>query len=164
MQRILQIGLMLALFLPAAAWTQQKGAIELKSVAEVDVTEKNEKGEMVKKRVEAATTKTVPGDTVIFTTYYTNQGKQPATAVVITNPIDEHMAYVEHSAEGSNTRIEFSTDGGKTYNSPEKLTVRNAQGLVRPARAEEFTHIKWTMTGPLSAGGSGSVSFKAKIK
>jgi uncharacterized repeat protein (TIGR01451 family) len=164
MQRMLQIVLALALLLPAAAWTQQKGAIELKSVAEVDVTEKNEKGEMVTKRVEATKTKTVPGDTVLFTTHYTNRGKQPATDVVITNPIDEHMAYVDRSADGNNARVEFSTDGGKTYNAPEKLTITNAQGLVRPARAEEYTNIRWTLAKPLSPGGTGSVSFKAKIK
>lgn len=74
------------------------------------------------------------------------------------------MTYIGGSAEGANTRIEFSTDGGKTYDTPEKLTMKNAQGLVRPARAEDYTHIRWTLTKPLSSGASGHVTFKAKIK
>ncbi len=164
MKKILQVVLTLALLAPMAAWAQQKGAIVLKSVAQVEVAEKNQKGEKLVKRVDVAKATTVPGDTVIFTTHYTNTGKRPADGIVITNPIDEHMTYLDGSAEGNNTRIEFSTDGGKTYNAPEKLIIKNAQGMVRQARAEDYNGIRWTLTRPLPAGGSGSVSFKAKIK
>ncbi|MGC1455090.1 MAG: hypothetical protein WA946_07885 [Nitrospirota bacterium] len=165
MQRILQVVLAMVLLAPMAAWTQQKSAIALKSVAEVEIAEKNEKGEKVIKRVDVAkAAATVPGDTVVFTTHYTNTGKQPATDVVITNPVDKNMTYLDNSAEGSNTRIEFSTDGGKTYSAPEKLMVKNAQGMVRQAGAEDYTGIRWTLTKPLTAGGTGSVSFKARIK
>jgi uncharacterized repeat protein (TIGR01451 family) len=164
MQRMLQVVLALVLMAPMAAWTQQKSAIALRSVAEVEVAEKNEKGETVVKLVDVAKATTVPGNTVVFTTHYINTGKQSATSVVITNPIDENMIYLASSAEGSNTRIEFSTDGGKNYNAPEKLMVNNSQGMVRQARAEDYNGIRWTLTKPLSAGGTGSVSFKAKIK
>jgi uncharacterized repeat protein (TIGR01451 family) len=163
MKKILQVVLALVLLAPMAAWAQQKGAIVLKSVAQVEVAEKNQKGEKSVTRIDVTKATTVPGDTVVFTTHYTNTGKRPATSVVITNPIDEHMTYIDGSAEGNNTRIEFSTDG-KTYNSPDKLMVKNAQGMVRQARGEDYTGIRWTLTKPLSAGGSGSVSFKAKIK
>jgi uncharacterized repeat protein (TIGR01451 family) len=164
MQRILQVVLALALLVPAAAWSQQKGAITLRSVAEVEVATTNAKGEKVVKRVDVEKATKGPGDTVVFTTHYTNTGKQPATGVVINNPIDQHMTYVERSAEGSNSRIEFSTDNGKTYGTPEQLTIRDGRGLERPARAQEYTHIRWTLNKPLSTGGTGSVSFKAKIK
>jgi len=162
--QVVAVVVTMALLAPAAVWAQQKGAIVLKSVAEVEVAEKNENGEMIVKRMGIDKVTKGPGDTVVFTTTYTNTGQQPATGVVITNPIDEHMTYIGGSAEGSDTRIEFSTDGGKTYNAPEKLMTKNAEGLERPARATEYTHIRWTQTRPLSPGGSGSVSFKAKIK
>jgi uncharacterized repeat protein (TIGR01451 family) len=164
MQKILQVVLAVALLAPMAAWAQQNGAIVLKSVAQVEVAEKNQKGEKVVKHVDVSKATTVPGDTVVFTTHYTNTGKRPATGVVITNPIDEHMTYLDGSAEGKNTRIDFSTDGGKTYDAPEKLLVRNAQGTVRQAGAEDYTGIRWTLTKLLPAGGSGTVSFKARIK
>ena len=154
MQRILQVVLALVLLAPmAAVGTAEKGHRAQVRRGSRGCGEKR-KGEKVVKRVDVAkATATVPGDTVVFTTHYTNTGKQPATNVVITNPIDEHMTYVDHSAEGSNTRIEFSTDGGKTYSAPEKLMVKNAQGMVRQARAEDYTGIRWTVTKPLAAGG-----------
>jgi uncharacterized repeat protein (TIGR01451 family) len=164
MKRILQVVLALALLVPAAAWTQQKGAITLKAIAEVEIAEKNEKGEKVLKRVDVGKATKGPGDTVVFTTQYANTGKQPATGVVIVNPIDEHMTYVERSAEGSNTRIEFSTDGGKTFGAPEKLTITDSKGMSRPSRGEDYRHIRWVLVKPLGGEGKGSVSFKARIK
>jgi uncharacterized repeat protein (TIGR01451 family) len=164
MQRMLTVLIALALLAPAAAWTQQKGAIELKSIAEVEIAVKNEKGEKSIKRLDAATATKVPGDTVIFTTIYTNTGKQPATAVVIDNPLPEHMTYVDQSAEGSDTRIEFSVDNGKTYGAPNKLTVKDAAGNVRKATAADYTNVRWTLIKPVAAAGTGRVSFKAKIQ
>ncbi len=164
MQKILQAVLVLALLLPAGAWAQQKGTIVLKSIAQVEVATTNAKGQKIVKLVDVGKTTKGPGDAVVFTTHYTNTGKHPATGVVITNPIDKHVAYVDNSAQGKNTRIEFSTDNGKTYDAPEKLMITNGQGLARPARGKDYTNIRWTLIKPLSAGGKGSVSFKARIK
>jgi uncharacterized repeat protein (TIGR01451 family) len=163
MQKIVQAVLILALLAPAAAWTQQKGALVLKSSAEVEVAATNDKGEKTIKRVDIEKAVKGPGDTVVFTTTYINTGKQPASGVVITNPIDEHMIYVDRSAAGNNTLIEFSIDGGKTYQEPGKLMV-SSQGLSRPVRGEDYTNIRWTIIKPVPAGEKGSVSFKAKIK
>lgn len=156
--------LALVLLTPIAAWAQQKGVIELKSSAEVEVEEKNEKGEKVIRRVDVAQTMKVPGDTVVFTTGYTNTGKSPATDVVITNPVPEHMTYLDGSAQGGNTRIDFSIDGGKTWGTPDKLRIRNANKTVRKALGQDYTHIRWTVTASLASGSTGTVSFKARIK
>ena len=164
MQRMLTVLMALALLTPVTAWTQQKGAIELKSIAEVEMAVKNEKGEKAIKRLDAATATKVPGDTVIFTTIYTNTGKQPATAVVIDNPVPEHTTYVNQSAEGVDTRIDFSVDNGKTYGAPDKLTIKDAAGNVRKATEADYTNVRWTLIKPLAAGGKGSVSFKVKIQ
>lgn len=164
MQKIFTAVLLFAVLAPAAVWAQQKSAIELRSLAEVETIEKNEKGEQVVKRTEVSKAPTVPGSVVVFTTKYTNTGKQPAHAVVVTNPVSEYMAYIEGSAEGSNTAIEFSVDSGKTYNAPDKLTVKDPDGTMRKAKPADFTHIRWTLTKPIAPGGIGSVSFKAKIK
>ena len=163
MQRILQAVLVLALLLPAGAWAQQKETIVIKSTAAVEVAATNAKGQKIVKLVDVGKTTKGPGDTVVFTTHYANTGKHPATGVVITNPIDEHVIYVDNSAQGNNTRIEFSTDNGKTYDAPEKLII-TSQGVSRPALGKDYTDIRWTLIKPLAAGGKGSVSFKAKIK
>jgi uncharacterized repeat protein (TIGR01451 family) len=158
------ISIMLALLLlSAAAWAQQKSPIELKSLAEVDVTTTNAKGEKEVKRVEAAKATVVPGDVVIFTNQYANTGDKPATDVVIRNAVPEHMIYVDGSAEGKGTRIEFSVDKGKTYGAPDKLTVTDAKGAKRKAAAQDYNNIRWTVE-KLPPGAKGSVSFRAKVK
>lgn len=164
MKGMMLTAVAVGLLVPVLAVAQQKAAIELKTVSEVEVTATNAKGEKEVKRVEAAKVNVTPGDTVIFTTSYSSNVKKPAENVAITNPVPEHMTYVDKSAEGAGTRIEFSIDGGKSYNTPDKLIVTVSPGKTRPAFAADYTHIKWTLTRPLQPGGKGSVSFKAKVK
>src|SRR5512139_1545220 len=135
---------------PAALPAQQKSSIELTTVAEVEVTGKNSQGEKEVKRMEAAMAKVVPGDVVIFTTRYSNTGKEPANNVTIMNPVPEHMAYVDRSAEGRGARIDYSIDGGRTYAAPDKLVITDGQGKTRMALAKEYTHIRWVLTVPLA--------------
>lgn len=155
--------MVLVLLLPLAAGAQQKGSIELKSLAEVEVVQTDAAGKKTVSRVDAATAKVVPGDIVIFTTEYRNIGSRPAENVAITNPVPEHVVYVDKSAGGRGARIDFSVDGGKGYAAAEKLVVTEA-GKKRKAGAQDYTHIRWTLTKPVPPGGKGSVSFKAKIK
>ena|SRR3990172_5287520 len=164
MQKKLLVAITLALLMPVSAWTQQKGSIELKSVSEVEVTETNAKGEKEIKRVDTAKAKVAPGDVVVFSTYYTNISNKAAEKVMITNPVPEHMLYMDRSAEGNGTAIEFSVNGGKSYNTPDKLIITDSSGKARKAVASDYTHIKWTVSKPVAPGGKGDVSFKAKLK
>ena len=148
--------------LPASA-IEKKG-IELKSTAEIDTIVKNDKGEQEIIRVAAADTNVTPGDTIIFTTHYQFQGDKPATNVVINNPLPEHMLYLDNTAEGKGTRIEFSVDKGQTFAATDKLKIKDAEGKEQPASAADYTHIRWTFEGALQNGAKGSVSFKAKVK
>lgn len=156
-------GLLVVLLSPMLAWPQQ-GSIELKSVSEVEVVTKDAQGKTVVNRVEAAKSKVVPGNVVIITTTYRNIGTMPADNVAITNPIPQHTFYVDLSASGKDTRIDFSIDGGKTYNAPEKLTAKDDQGRTRPALPVDYTDIRWTRSKQLKPGESGSVSFRTRIK
>lgn len=141
-----------------------KGGIELKSTAQVDITVKNDKGVNEVVRVEAAKANVVPGDTVIFTTHYVNHGAQSANNVVINNPVAKNMLYLEGSAEGTGLRCEYSIDNGKTFARPEQLKIKTADGKERLALAAEYTHIRWTVLGELGPGAKGLVSYKAKVK
>lgn len=164
MKKTAVIMMMAFLLAPAAVRAQQKGGIELTSVAEVEVTTTNAQGQKEVKLVEAAKTNVVPGDTVIFTNYYTNTGKEPATGVVIKNPVPEHMVYVDKSAEGKDTKIDFSVDKGKTFAAAGQLKVKDASGKEQAAVAADYTHIRWIVEKPVAKGGKGSVSFRAKVK
>ncbi len=138
--------------------------IELKSTAEVEITVTGVNGEKELKRINASQANVVPGETVIFTTHYVNHGEQPATAVVITNPVPEHMIYLEKSAEGKGTDITFSIDQGKSFAAEAQLKVKDAEGKEREATVADYTHIRWTVEGALARGAIGSVSFRAKVK
>ena len=163
MRSVMVLSIAILLLLQASAPAQQKGSIVLTSVSEVEVVKLNAEGKKEVKRVDAAKAAVVPGDTVIFTVSYANTDTKPADRVLVINPVPEHVIYMDKSAEGKGTTIEFSVDGGKTYASPGKLTVTSA-GKQRPAIAADYTHIRWTLSKPLAPGGKGSVSFKAQIK
>ena len=154
----------LMLFAVAPARAQVNKGVELKSVAETDIVVKNEKGETETNRVIASKGNVTTGDTVIFTTYYVNNGDIPASGTAIKNPVPLHTVYLDGTAGGEGATIEFSVDGGKSYGMPKSLHVTDADGKERPAKASDYTHIRWTFNDPLNAGAKGSVFFKAKIK
>ena len=156
------LSLLLLVALPASA-VEKKG-IELKSTAEVDIIVKNDKGVNEVVRVAAADANVAPGDTVIFTTHYQYQGEKPATNVVINNPLPEHMLYVDGTAEGKGTHIDFSVDQGQTFAAASQLKIKDAEGKEQPASAADYTDIRWTIEGALQNGAKGSVSYKAKVK
>lgn len=144
------------------AWSQEKGAVELKAVAEMEVEVVNADGQKEIQRVPAA--KVVPGDVVIYTIYYTNNGADSAENFVITNPVPEHMAYLAKSAGGENTEITFSVDGGKSYGVPADLTISDSEGNQKAAGPSDYTHIRWMLDQPVAPGETGYVFFKAQLE
>jgi uncharacterized repeat protein (TIGR01451 family) len=164
MRRTVALATGILILVPLLAGAQQKGDIVVTNSAEVEVLQKKADGKTETVRVEAAKANVAPGDVVIFTTRYTNKGKQPATGVVVTNPVPEHMTYVDLSAEGKGSKVDFSIDGGRTYAAPEKLKVTDKDGRTRPALPRDYTHIQWTITGSLQPGAGGYVTFRARVK
>lgn len=146
----------------APAFAQDKGTIELASIVEMEAQEFNAEGKLVTVRKPAG--KVIPGNEVIYTTTYTNIGKEAAEQVVITNPVPENLVYKDNSAAGENTTIVFSIDNGKTYKSPDALFVTLADGTKRPATASDYTHIRWTLTKPVPPQGKGFVTYRAVLK
>lgn len=151
-------------FLYAAQASAQQN-VELVTKAEKEI-EVEEKGAKVKKLVPPV--KMVPGDDVIYTVTYTNKAKAPADSVVITNPVPQHTRYKDGSAAGEGANIVFSVDGGKTFATPDKLTVtikdKSGKDITRPATAQEYTHIRWALKGSVAPGQSGTVRYRAVIQ
>lgn len=110
-----------------------------------------------------AAEKIVPGDKVGYRISYRNNGSEPAENVVINNPVPSAAAYLANSATGMNTAIDYSVDGGKTFAAASQLAV-NENGESRPAKAGDYTHIRWQLTQPVEAGASGKVEFQVRIK
>src|SRR5262245_35591795 len=131
---VLTLALLLLPTWSARAVAEDQNGIEVRASAEVEVKVKDEKtGKEETKRVPA--TKVPPGVAVIYTLHADNKGSKPAADVVVTDPIPEHMDYVDGSASSQGTKLSFSADGGKTWAPKEKLQVKGANGAPpAPAR------------------------------
>ncbi len=154
---LLNSMLLLTLFSP-----QVLAQIEVTTVAEVEVTETNPQGEKIVKRTKA--NRIIPGTEVIYTITARNTGNEPADNVVVTNPVPAQTVYLDGSAFGAGTNITFSVDSGKSYNTANNLTVKDATGNPRAATAEDYTHVRWTLQFSLQPGQEAPVWYRVRVK
>ena len=154
-------GIALVLFGAGAAFAN--GEVELKATAQKYSQHMLADGS-VETRLEPAVT-VVPGDKIAYTIEARNiSADQPATRVVITDPIPEHTRYVDGSAEGDGTQVLFSVDGGMRFDAPGELEVIGDDGASRPAVASDYTHIRWVLRDPLAPSAKRSVRFLAELQ
>ena len=140
--------------------SQEAGHLNVRTIVQKEEVTVTETGEKQRRLVPAATV--VPGDDVVYTITFTNTSGETADNIVITNPLAGELTYVDGSAFGPGTTIEFSVDGGLSYAVDSELTVTE-DGEVRPARPEDFTHIRWVMQAELQAGAQGLARFRARL-
>ena len=159
MKTLFYIGI---LFILAAFTNQALAQIEVKTVAEIEVTETDKQGKKTVKRT--APTTVVPGTEVIYTITAKNTGAEAADNIMVTNPVPEHTVYIDGSAFGAGTNITFSVDGGKSFDQAKKLTVKDAKGEARPAKAADYTHVRWTFQFSLQPGQEAPVWYRTRVK
>ena len=139
----------------------QQGTIQLEHKAEQWEAVTDDNGVEQTRLVEA--TNVLPGERVLFSVTYTNIGDQAAEEVVITNPVPDHMVYIDNSASGDNTSITFSVDGGESFGAPRDLLVTDASDTQRPATAKDYTHVRWIVESDIASGASDTVQFSAVV-
>ena len=142
--------------------SQLMAQVEVTTVAETEVTETDAQGKKTVKRT--AATSVVPGTEVIYTITAKNTGNEPASNIVVNNLVPAHTVYVDGSAFGADTVITFSVDGGKSYGKAEELTVKDASGNSRAAKAKDYTHVRWTLQIELQPGQQAEVWYRARVK
>jgi uncharacterized repeat protein (TIGR01451 family) len=138
--------------------------ITLSTIAEKEVNIEKD-GKMVVERIPLENASL--GDTIIYTITYRNDGEALAQEVIINDPIPEGTVYILNSAEGSDSEISFSIDGGLRYSKPPiRYLVKRADGTQEEteAPAEVYTHVKWVINKAVLPGQSGQVSFKVSVK
>lgn len=145
-----------ALLLPVAA--QAAGSVSLVSEVFVERTETNADGRSVTTRAEPDMV--VPGDNLVFVLNYRNDGAEPATDLVLTNPVPDSVSF----SGTDDASAVVSVDGGKTWGALAALTVAGADGASRPAQAADVTHIRWVLSQPVPQGGAGELSFRGVVK
>lgn len=153
---------LLVLMLLAPVFALAANEIRFTSTAEIEVQQVNAKGEKVLVRQPA--TLLQPGQIAIYTNAFINTGKQPASSVVINNPVPADTEYLGGSATETGFDVVFSIDKGKSFGKPKELTVPDGKGGKRPAEAKEYTNIRWTMQAPLKPGATGVVEFRVRVK
>jgi uncharacterized repeat protein (TIGR01451 family) len=150
------------LLLAAARPAVAADTLELSNAVFQEVDTKAADGSTHKERVPAA--KVVPGSEVVYVITYHNTGKQPATDVVITNPIPKELAYRPEPGPGPSLTPEVSVDAGKSWGALASLTVKGADGKPRPAQGSDVTHVRWKLGKPVKAGEQGTVSYRAVLQ
>jgi uncharacterized repeat protein (TIGR01451 family) len=135
------------------------GCVVLKSVAEIEKEVVDASGNKTKTLVPV--TKAVPGVEVFWTVTANNKCKKPSEKVTINLPVPEHMTYVPNSAVGPGSDISYSLDG-KTFGTNGQLTVKE-NGVARPARTDEYRHVRWTFKDSLQPNAIAMARFRAVL-
>ena len=146
--------------LGTGANAQDAGHIDIKTVVQKEAVSVDDSGTRKTELVDAETV--VPGDEVVYTVSFSNVSDEPAENVVITNPLPEQLTYVGGSAFGPGADVQFSVDGGQSFAAADALSV-SEDGFERPARNEDFTHIRWVMNGEIAPGEHGMAQFRARL-
>ena len=155
------LSLLAGLLLTLPAHAAEEPGVVLESTIQKEVVEIDADGEEVTRLTDVGTA--LPGDTIVFTIRFRNEGSEPAENIVLTNRVDPALTYVSGSAMGAGYDIEYSVDGGRTFGPLADLTVTGPDGESRPAGPEDVTTIRWRPRNPLPPGGEGFVRFKATV-
>ena len=121
----------------------------------------DEGGDLQRRMVDAESV--VPGDELRYVVRFVNHGDQVVDAgtIVITDVIPEHTQYLQGTAFGPGTDIEFSVDGDG-FALPGELTHEDAteQEVASPA---DYQSIRWTFSPELKPGEASYVSFNVRL-
>ncbi len=144
----------------ALAQEAQQNHLDVRTVVQKETTIENEDAEAETTLVAAE--RVLPGEKVVYTITFTNVGAEAAENVMITNPIDASLTYLNGSAFGVGMRIEFSADGGRSFAGQGELRVATEAG-ERAAEAADYTHLRWTLIEALPPGETGVARFAATV-
>jgi uncharacterized repeat protein (TIGR01451 family) len=145
----------------AASGQATSQALVVKAVAEVE-TQTLQDGRGIVKLAPAD--RVVPGDQVIYTLEIRNTGRTALHDPIVTFAVPSHMMYVANSATGPGAEVRYSVDDGHFFDRPENLRVRDADGHSRPAKPDEYTHIRWQLRNPLKSKSVAFARFRAIVR
>ena len=152
--------LQFALFFSPAMALQQ-GHLKVTSKAQKLIV-KNKGGQKIVQFIPAK--KVLPGEIIQYTTFFENISNKPAENINIVNPIPKHTVYLAHTAQGKNTNITYSVDGGKHYGKAATLKIKGKNGKWHLAKPSEYTHIRWQYKSKLAPKTKQAVSFRVRLR
>ncbi|MEM9053986.1 MAG: hypothetical protein AAGB16_01560 [Pseudomonadota bacterium] len=104
-----------------------------------------------------------PGDEVRYRLEFVNEGSQVAENVELVMPVPAELTLIDGSVVESTALVTYSSDNGTTFKVRDELTVGDGEEL-RPAGAEDVTHIKWAFVEGIAVSEAGAVSFRGILQ
>jgi len=151
------------LVLPAVAvlvWSRP--AAQERTPTSLVVTAQNVTAETARRMNKSAAQ---PGDEIRYRLVFTNTTAGAVKNIQFLDPIPGGMVYVLGSATSDQrVRVEYSIDGGRQYAmQPTISVVADGKPVQKPAPAERYTHVRWTVVGSLARGAQVTVEFHARV-
>jgi uncharacterized repeat protein (TIGR01451 family) len=106
-----------------------------------------------------------PGDLLAYSIAFTNTTSGTVNNVQFVDPLPSGLVYRTNSARADKAvRIEYSIDGGKSYSARPMIAVmEQGRRVEKPAPVQSYSHIRWTVSGPLAAGAQVTAGFNAEV-
>jgi len=101
----------------------------------------------------------VPGDTLVFTTIYRNEGASAVNDFVIVNPVPADLVLTDDAVAAT----DVSVDGGSHWGRLGELKIVKTNGEERAATIEDITHMRWTFAS-VAPSEVGEVKFSARVR
>lgn len=100
------------------------------------------------------------GDSLLIVLIARNRGDAPAQGLVITNPVPG--AVTLDAALSPDASV--SVDGGRSWGPLGALSVRTADGRLRPAMLSDVTHVRWLLKQPLAPGAAARILLRGTVR
>ncbi|WP_331611009.1 hypothetical protein [Povalibacter sp.] len=117
------------------------------------------------------------GQEIFYTVRIRNPASVAAKNVEVVQLVPENTHYVSGSATGPGVEVSVSADGGRTFGKEGQLTVVDQSAialmeattidpaaLTRPARPQDYTHIRWRLRNALAPGAVALARFRAVFR
>jgi len=111
-------------------------------------------------------TELMPGDVVRYRLTFTNVTPHAVKSVVFENPLPAGLHYQDGTATADRDKvaIQYSIDGGKSYSAQPMIEVEvDGKRVQRPAPADMYTHIRWSVPGSVLPGAVVHAEFRAQL-
>ena len=126
------------------------------------ITVKDKSGKRVKKWVK--TTKVVPGTIIKYVDTISNNTDNSLKDVKVSHPIDKNLLLIKGS---ENSKVKFkvlySVDGGKSFNEPSKLFVKDKNGKEHLATVKDYNALSFVLS-EVPAHSKVDIEYKVKLK
>jgi len=106
----------------------------------------------------------VPGTVIKYIDTINNDTNSSLKDAKVSNPIDKNLVLVKGS-EGSKVKFKtlYSIDGGKSFDEPSKLFVKDKNGKKHQATVKDYNAIEFILS-EVPAHSKVDVEYKVKLK